>query len=86
MYLERMLRASEILEKPTAMDRVEDAYVVVKEDQKWMRHNHKDLLQAMNMMNTRGWETINITFMQPGNVMVALLKNPRAKNKNVGET
>lgn len=80
MYLGTPLFASEILDQPTLLDHTEDAYVVVVEDR---GPRHKDVIEIMNMMHLRGWDTVNISFI--GIKMVALLKNPRAKQKNAGE-
>jgi len=86
MYVGAPLLASEILEQPTLLDQVDDAYVVVIED---AGPAHRDVIEVMNMMHARGWDTVNITFLQSGlqgRLMVALLKNPRAKQKNMGDS
>jgi hypothetical protein len=87
MFLEDFIPASDILEDPDLMDRVEDPYVIVIQNTGLYKagSHRKNMLAAMTLMYDRGWETVNISFdFHVG--LVALLKNPRAKNKNQPET
>jgi hypothetical protein len=87
MFLGDIINASKILEDPEMMDRVEDPYVVVSPDFALFSANNTNsaVIRVMTLMHARGWETVNISFSGQFGVMMALLKNPRAKQKNVGD-
>jgi hypothetical protein len=70
-----------ILANPEILDHVEDPYVVVTRIERGLPNN-EEVLEAINILYWRGWETVNITFNTQER-MHALLKNPRAKRKNV---
>lgn len=72
-----------ILKKPEIMDHIADPYVVVTHTE-WGLPNNEEVLDAVNILYWRGWETINISFAQMK--MAALVKNPRAKQKKVDES
>lgn len=84
MYLGDIISASKILEDPDMMDRVEDPYVVVRAETGLMGAKNKDVIEVMTLMHERGWDTVNVSFYAQA-LMTALLKNPRAKRKNVGD-
>ena len=71
-----------IIENPAIMDYIEDPYVVVTHTE-WGLASNDEVLDAINILYWRGWETVNITFAQTK--MAPLLKNPRAKQKNTGD-
>jgi hypothetical protein len=85
MYLGDIIFASKILEDPDLMDRVDDPYVVVMPDTGFLSVKNKNVIKVMTLMHGRGWETVSTSFDSHVG-LVALLKNPRAKNKNQPET
>lgn len=87
MFLEDFISASNILEDEDLMDRVEDPYVILIQDTGLYKagSHRKNMIAAMTLMYDRGWETVNISFDTQG-ALVALLKNPRAKRKNLPDT
>jgi hypothetical protein len=87
MYLERAIFLSEILENPEGVQRVEDPFVLIMEDEKSLftaPRYHKDMMYVINMLHGRSWEIINMAFYAPG-LMAVLVKNPHAKRKNAGD-
>ena len=73
-----------ILANPEILDHVEDPYVLVVQTEAWALISPAEVIDSINILYWRGWETINIT--SEGSRMSALLKNPHAKQKNVEGT
>jgi hypothetical protein len=87
VFLGRAVYTSTILDDPEPMDHFEDPYIIVIEDPKFSlrEYRHEDMASVITLLHGRGWETENISVYMPGR-LIALLKNPRAKQKNVGES
>lgn len=88
MYLGGATYTSKILEDPEVMDLVENPYVIVIEIPRFQllgQWLYKDMTSVITLMHAKSWETVNISFNSQ-NQIVALLKNPRAKQKNQPET
>jgi hypothetical protein len=72
-----------ILANPEILDYVEDPYVFVTQTEVWGTISREEVIDAINILYWRGWETVNIIYVGPH--MSALVKNPRAKQKNQPE-
>ena len=74
------IEASKILEDPTLLDTAENLYVVLRNSS--MLGTFKDLIEAINILAERGWETVSIS--AESTTMYALCRSPHFKRKNMG--
>lgn len=72
--------ASKILEDPTLIDTAENLYVIVRNMS--VMGTYKDLIEAINILAERGWETVSIS--TDNSYMYALCRSPHFKRKNMG--
>jgi hypothetical protein len=72
--------ASKILEDPTLLDTAENLYVIVRNTS--VMGTFKDLIEAINILAERGWETVSIS--TDSGTMYALVRSPHFKRKNMG--
>jgi hypothetical protein len=73
------IEASKIVEDPTRLDRMDAAYVLVRDTS--MMGTFKNLMDAVNMLAERGWEVINMVNNESGMIHV-MMRNPYFKQKN----
>jgi hypothetical protein len=73
--------ASKILEDPTLLDTAENLYVIVRDMS--VMGTYKNLIEAINIMAERGWETLSISI--ENNYMYGLVRSPHFKRKNRGD-
>ena len=72
--------ASKVIEDPTLLDTADNLYVLVKNTS--VMGTYKDLIEAINVLAERGWETISIS--ADSGTMYALCRSPHFKRKNMG--
>jgi hypothetical protein len=72
--------ASKIIEDPSLIDTAENLYVIVSNMS--VMGTYKNLIEAINILAERGWETISISI--DNGYMYALCRSPHFKRKNMG--
>ena len=73
------IEASKIVEEPSRMDRMDAAYVLLRDTS--MMGTYKNLMNAVNMLAERGWQVINMVNNESGTIHV-MLHNTYFKQKN----
>jgi hypothetical protein len=72
--------ASKIVEDPTLLDTAENIYVLVRDMS--MMGTYKNMIEAVNILAERGWETVSIA--TDNSYMYGLVRSPHFKRKNMG--
>ena len=78
-FPEASIEATKIVEDPTRLDRMNAAYVLVRDTS--MMGTFKNLMDAVNMLAERGWVVINMTNNESGTIHV-MMRNTYFKQKN----
>ena len=73
------IEASKIVEDPTRLDRMNAAYVLVRDTS--MMGTFKNLMDAINILAERGWEVTNMVNNESGTIYV-MMRNSYFKLKN----
>jgi hypothetical protein len=74
--------ASRILDDPSLLDTADNLYVMIRDMS--IRGTYKNLIEAINILAEREWETVSIA--ADNNYMYALCRSPHFKRKNIGDT
>lgn len=76
---DKPISASEIVKNPDIVYQFTNYYILIKDTS--MMARYKSLIEAINLMVERGWETESIT-NDGGGTMYALCRNTQYKFKN----